>query len=523
MSLAAVGRSAVILTGGTVIAQAIGFVRQLFFAAEVGATSELDALFIGLAMPLAMVGVLTAGVHMAIVPAYTGTKRESGSTGARRLVGSVLVWMGLAGTASALLLWVFAEDIVSITGPGLAAEGTSDDAVTYLRLLAPLVIVGVTSSVLLAVTQAEKLFVVMAVVIVAEPFLAFAIMVYFWDTWGLNGFVIGTLAGAVVSFGVLLAVMIARRATPILGLRPRGVGLSGLVRHAAPLTLSAVVGQVNAAFGRAVVSLLLAGGVSVLRFGSSLVRTPFTAIRPAYSAALYPTLVQSSQGEDQTELATTVERVLRYALVFFVPLAGLMMAVAPLATAIAYDRGSFEQSDLILTAQVVAVSAPLIVTWTVQPVLVSALNARRKGTALLAAGLVDLAVTVVLTLTFGYLFGVVGVALAVSFVSIVVVAFQGYRLKRIEADLSFRQVWRTFVRSSLAILPSALVFGIPIWAGVIDGDLVQRVVLLVVVGVVGLATSYPIARRLCLQGASSIVAFGRSTLRRALSRVLIWR
>ncbi len=521
VSLAAVGRSAVILTGGTIIAQFIGFARQLFFAAEVGISSELDALFIGLAMPMAMVAVLTAGVRTAFVPAYTGTKRERGATGARQLAGSLFVWMGLAGVVVALLLWVFAEGIVSITGPGLAEAGTSDDAVRYMRLLAPMVFLGVVLSIFLAVTQSESMFAIMAVVIVVEPFLGFAVMVYFWDTLGLNGFVIGTLAGALVSLGILLAATILRRVTPIPRLRPRGVGLSGLIRHAAPLTMSTVVGQINAAFGRAIVSLLLAGGVSVLRFGGSLVHTPFAAIRPAYRTALYPALVQASQGADQTELATTVERVLRYALVFFVPLAGLTIAVAPLATAIAYDRGSFDSTDLALTAAVVAVSAPLIVTWTVQPVLGSALNARRKGTVLLVAALINLAVNVLLMIALGYLFGVVGVAVAASLVSVVVVLFQGHQLKRAEPDLSLRPVWRTFFRSSLAILPSALVFGLPIWAGVIDGDLAQRMVVLIVVGVAGLTSYYGIARRLGLQEASSIVAFGKSTLRRVVARLPI--
>jgi putative peptidoglycan lipid II flippase len=520
ISLAAVGRSALVLAGATVIAQVIGFARQLFFAAEVGVSAELDALFIGLAMPMAMLVILTAGVRTAIIPAYARVKRERGAMGARHLVGTVLVWGGLCGAAITLLLWVFADGVVSITGPGLTEAGTSDDAAHYLRLLSPILVIGFVMSMLLAVTQAESMFAVMALVIVVEPFLAFAIMVYFWDTLGLNGFVIGTLAGYGVGFGVLLAATVVRRVVPIPRLRPSGLGLRGLVRHATPLTFSTVVGEANIAVGRAIASLLLAGGVSVLRFGSSLVSVPFAAIRPAYQTALYPALVQASQGADRTELSTTVERVLRYAIVFFVPLAGLTIAVAPVATAIAYDRGSFDSADLLLTAQVVAVSAPLIVTATVQPTLGSALNARLKGTMLLVAAVIDLVVNVLLMFALGYLFGVVGVALSLSIVSVVVVVFQAYQLKRVEPDLSLRTVGQAFVKSSLAILPSVLLFGIPIWAGAIDGDLVQRIVILVVVGVAGLTTYFGIARRLGLQEAGSIVAFGKGSLHRVLRRVI---
>ena len=86
MSLAAVGRSAVMLTGAAAIAQVIGFARQLYFAAQVGVSGELDALLIALATTIALVAILTTGVRTAMVPAYAGVKKEHGPAGARRNV-----------------------------------------------------------------------------------------------------------------------------------------------------------------------------------------------------------------------------------------------------------------------------------------------------------------------------------------------------------------------------------------------------------------------------------------------------
>ena len=129
------------------------------------------------------------------------------------------------------------------------------------------------------------------------------------------------------------------------------------------------------------------------------------------------------------------------------------MAVAPLATAIVYDRGAFDQSDLALTARIVALSAPLIVTWTVQPTLVSAMNARRRGMILLAAGLLTTVGNIVLDVVFGVLLGVAGVPLATVVVSIVVNLFLGRQLMRMEPSLSPRRFWQTFTRAGLAIMP----------------------------------------------------------------------
>ncbi len=518
-SLAAAGRATLVLTGGAVIVQAIGFARQLFLAAEVGISSALDALLIALAAPYVLVAVLSVGVTIAMVPAYARAKDEYGAVAARRLAGTVLVWLGLAGLLVSIALWVFADPIVAITAPGLAEAGTAEEAVGYLRQVAPLALIATLSAVLFATCQAERMFPSMTISIVAGPFLTLTVMISFWDTLALDGLAVGTLVGATASLAILTVAMIARRVHPLPHLVSRGVGLRELARHAAPLTLSTALGQVNQIIDAAITTLVLPGGVSALRYGNSVVRLPFGAIRPAYRTAIYPTLVETTREPSGAGLGTTTERVLRYGFVFFVPLAGLTMALAPFAVAILYDRGSFSESDLTLTALVVAVSAPLVVTWTAHPTIDAALNARRKGALLLAGGTVTIVTNLTLDVILGYLFGLIGIAVATTISSIAVLVVMANLLSRLEPSLSLLVVWRTLLKASLAILPSMLVFGVPVWAGVIDGDLGFRVVVLAVAGVVGLLSYYRIARRLGLEEAGLIMAFGTNTVRRIYHRL----
>ena len=145
---------------------------------------------------------------------------------------------------------------------------------------------------------------------------------------------------------------------------------------------------------------------------------------------------------------------------FFVPLAGLTIAVAPLATSILYDRGAFSDADLMLTAQVVAVSAPLVVTWTAYPTIISALNARRQGMVLLAGGIMTTITNLTLNVVLGYFFGLVGIAAATTITSIVLFVVQSRRLSRLEPDLSLMVVWRRVVRHRWRIFPASRLFGL---------------------------------------------------------------
>lgn len=519
ISLAAVGRSAVVLAGSALIVQVLGFLRQLFLAAEVGISAELDAFLIALAAPLAATGVLVAGVQVALVPSLTEAKEERGVMAARNLAGLVLVWISLASMAVGVFLWIFAEEIISITGPGLADEGTAREAVRYLRMLTPLTVLGAATSIYYPLCQAESLFGTLAVSTVAGPFLTFALMVYYWDELGLTGLAVGTIIGAAVSLAVPVASTIRRGVGPLPRLRRGVAGTRDLIGHAVPLSLSAAILQVNLMVDRALASLLASGGVSALAFGESLVRVPFAAIRPAWNTALYPTLVRAGRVSGNSALADTTNRVLGYTVAFFLPLAVLTVAVAPLATAAAYDRGSFSAGDLSLTSQVVAASAPLIVLWMVAPTLVAALNARRKGGVLLGASAVNLIVNVVLDILLGYAFGVVGIALATTGVSLFMVWYLGLRLSREEPRVRLRLLGRTLTKATIASLPAALVFGIPIWLGYGGESLFERLALLAVVGVAGLTSYYVIALRLGMVEAGAIVRFGFDSVRRVLARV----
>ena len=303
----------------------------------------------------------------------------------------------------------------------------------------------------------------------------------------------------------------------------RGLGLGQLARHAAPLTVSSAILQVNQIIDQAISSWIFPGGVSALRYGNSIVRLPFGAIRPAYGTAIYPTLVQASREPSNGGLGATTQRVLRYGVVFFVPLAGLTIAVAPLATSLLYDRGTFSQEDLMLTSQIVAVSAPLVVTWTAYPAIVSALNARRQGMILLAGGITTSITNLTLDVVLGYAFGLVGIAAATTITSIVLFVIQGRRLGRLEPDLSLMMVWRRTVRATVAILPSATVFGLPIWAGFVGRDATVQAIVLVTAGVAGLISYYYLAQRLGLEEAQAITGFGVNTLRRAYRRIITVR
>ena len=137
LSLLAVGRSAAILTGGTIVAQLLGFAREFYLAATIGVSSGLDAFLIALVVPMTLAGAITTGTTRALVPVYI---EAADSRDAQRFAGIVMLWAGAAGLATWIVLVTFADLTVTIAGPGLSVTA-HDEAVGFLHTLAPLAFV----------------------------------------------------------------------------------------------------------------------------------------------------------------------------------------------------------------------------------------------------------------------------------------------------------------------------------------------------------------------------------------------
>ncbi len=510
LSLLAVGRSAAILTGGTAVAQAIGFVREFFLAAQIGLSGDLDALLIALVLPATLAGAMTTGTTRALVPAYIEARD---AVDARRLAGNVLLWAGAVGVVIWVGLVALADIAVAIAGPGLSGPDRAS-AIGYLHLLAPLAFVTAISAILYAVCQAEERFRAITVSTIAGPAATLGTMWALWGTMGLRSLAVGSLVGPIISLLILFASTVRGSVVPI-PIPRRDPRIGALVRHAAPITLGTAVLQLNVIGDRAIASLLGPGAVSALRYAEVLVRAPIAAIGPAWGSAIYPALVRSTLGGVTTGLADAVERTLRYLIAVFVPMAALTIAIAPLAVTIAYGRGAFTADDLVLTASAVAAFAPLLVIIMMLTVLTGAHNTRRRGTLLLVGGTVNVGLNLSLDLVLGSWIGVAGIALASSVSQGVVMLFFLIRLARSEDSFGLRPVARTFALSLVASAPVTLMAAALVWSGLVPRDTIQAIVALSTLGVLGLAGYLFVALRAGMEEPRVIARFVGRLVRRS--------
>ena len=194
----------------------------------------------------------------------------------------------------------------------------------------------------------------------------------------------------------------------------------------------------------------------------------------------------------------------------FTPIAFLTAALAPLIVGIAYGRGAFGAASAELTSVVVLGLAPTIVISMASPVLTGSLNARRKGTLLLAGGVLNVTLNLVFNVVLGATMGLIGIALSSSAATALVLVFFARRLSRMEDGLRLRPLVRQVVRTSLAAIPGIVPLGLLVWALPPGTPLVQSIILAGMVTVAGLASYLVMSAVLQVREPLEILAVVRS-------------
>lgn len=489
----AIGRSTALLTLGTGTGQVFSLLRSLFIAAAVGISSSFDAILVAMVIPTVLSIFLSGSVRVALVPTYLGIAHRSGEPDARRFLGGLLTWVAIAAVAAALVVAAFPGPSVSISGPGLAPEARLL-AAGYVPILAPMLAFMAMTNLLVGVCQIGRSFLPIAISTTLGPLAALVVTAGLWGRLGITAYALGTTVGTAVSLVTLAVGAIRQGLLPSPSLRLDRRELSSFARHVLPMTAGSAFLQLNLISDRAIATLLSAGAASALKYGQQIVSEPAAAFSASWATVVYPAVVVSGGLSSSTTMGAAMTTATRYTLAVFMPLTVATVALAPLVVGVVYGRGAFDREAIRTTVTVAVAFAPMLLLTMIQPVLVAAHNARRRGMLMGLTAVSNAALNVVLNLAFGSVLGVAGIALSSSVTLAVLLLFLAWR---VPTDEGFRM--REVADAAGRALAASLVPGIPIgalvWWLTRDGIVAGGLPILIVCAITG-AVGYLLATRL---------------------------
>jgi putative peptidoglycan lipid II flippase len=447
-------RSSMIFSSLTLVSRLLGFVRDIFVTARLGAsaTAAADAYNTALAFPNLFRRIFAEGAFAAaFVPAYSRTLTAEGEEVADRLASDALATIASATLALTVVAQLAMPWLMYLINPGYVDDPAKFKlAIVLTQISMPYLPCMAITALLSGVLNARGRFIFSA----AAPILLNAAILIAVIPQRSAEESATAASWAIVAAGIAQAALIwwgARRTGAKIILRPPRLTpeIKALIALAIPGAIAASATQINI-FISGVLASQVAGARSWLAVADRLYQLPLGLVGVAIGVALLPRLSQALQADDADDAQTTTDQAIVFALALTLPAAAALMAMPFFLIDAMFVRGEFTSLDARATADALFHYGWGVPAFVLLRVMSPIFFARRDTRAPMRFALLSVAINIVLGIALFQLIGFEGIAAATSVATWVTILQMTVTLARRGAYRPSKRAWGRIVRVAAA-------------------------------------------------------------------------
>ncbi|RJX19584.1 MAG: murein biosynthesis integral membrane protein MurJ, partial [Desulforudis sp.] len=292
------------------LSRILGLGREVVIAHMFGATAVTDAYLVAFTLPFLFFAILSQALATVVVPVFTEYKTRGQHLEAWKLSSNVINLLFAALTVLTLLGVLAAPLLVKVIAPGLTGA-TAELAAALTRIMFPVLVFAGLATIFSGILNANYIFGIPAFSGAVNNVVIIGGALTLGSIYGIQGLAYGTVLGMVAATLVQLPTL--RRA----GFRFKATfdwrhpGVQKVFYLVVPVTVGITISQLYIIVDRFLASMLPAGSIAALNFGTKLIQLPVSLFVLALSTAVFPTLTTwVAEGKHQ-EVADMMRRALR--------------------------------------------------------------------------------------------------------------------------------------------------------------------------------------------------------------------
>ncbi len=455
-----IGVAALVVGGGILASRLLGVLREVVFAALLGATGVTDTYVAAFRIP-DYANYLLAGGFLTItfIPIFARYLAWRDEEEGWRGFTAILRWLALGVSGLVVAGWVAAPVVLGALYPDFTPAQLAE-TVRLTRIVIPAQLAFVLGAMFAAVQYAKGYFVVpaFAPVLYNLGIIAGGVGFTVWrGEASPEGFIWGALVGAFAG-NFALQLWGARRVGMRLDFSApwRHPAVRQYVLIALPLMLGQSIVALDETFMSVFGGLVGPGAQTRLLYARRTMLVPVGIIAQAAAVAAYPFLARLFAEGNVAAMRRTVDRALRWVLVLGIGAAGLLAALALPIVRTLFERFAFGPADSAAAAAALFFYAFAVPIWGALQILTRAFYARREmwTPVVVGTGVTVVAIPTYLLLAGG--FGIRGVATAsVVSLGLYTVALAVLWYRRAESLAGLRSVLAAAGRAIPLAVPAA--------------------------------------------------------------------
>ncbi len=447
------GAAAFLISLSYLLSRLLGLVRDRLLASNFGIGPATDAYTAAFRIPDLLFTLLVSGAFaVAFIPVFVGYLEKDKEKEAWEVANILLNGIILVTTVFGIVAWIFAVPLVTLIAPGF------DDAqlqltanLTRIMLATPLLF-GL-ANIFGAIQQSYNRFVVFALasvfynvgIIVGILFLSdLTTPAIYGVAWGV---VAGTALQALMQFGGVLALGFRYS----FNLRFSHPAIRKIVGLMIPRSLDLGIDQFHVIIETAIGSHLAAGSLTSYYYANNLRNVPMGLFGGAIATAAFPRLIRAAKSKDGSRLPSAIVRNIGLVIFLTVPAAAIAIVMRGYIVRLLFGFGDQ------VTADALGWLALSIVSQSVFFLIARVFYSLEDTKTPLFASLASIVLNIGLSIVLSKVFGVSGLAMALSITTTVELIVLMLLLRRKIGRYGLVSIFSQGVRVTLASLLMATV------------------------------------------------------------------
>jgi putative peptidoglycan lipid II flippase len=453
--------AAVIVASATAVSRVVGLGREVITAGVYGAMPDYNA-FVSVSVVPSLIQQLfaDAAISAAFVPVLTALIAAGDTERARRLAATLLGFMLVVVGVVCVVLVLLASPIVKLLYPHLTNTADSAALAAHtLQILVPTIFVLALAGVLTGVLYSHERFTMPAVMSIVWNLVIIGFIAFFNASWGVYALAWGTLVGTVVELVLLVFAMRAAREPIRIAFDFGDPHLRRVLALMVPITITLGILNFNALIDTYFAQYVSDSAAAYIRYSFRLYQLPQGIFAVTVGTVLFPSLARFAAQRDMEQFRDTLSTGIRQMIYVSLPfLAWFTILAAPVVRLI-YQRGQFTTADTHQVAWALAAFTLGLTFANVNIMFNRGFQSLQRPWLPLYVGLGNLALNAILDWVLLKPFGVAGITLSTSLVSIFNLVVLVVLLRRVVGRIDGRRIARAAGGAATAAVGLAVVSG----------------------------------------------------------------
>ncbi|GBF12294.1 murein biosynthesis integral membrane protein MurJ [Tepidibacillus sp. HK-1] len=407
----------ILLMGVTFLSKIIGFLREVFIAAEFGTSHQADIFVAVSTIPNLLLTITGGALSAALIPLIIRLRNQKETERLKKLVSSTFTLTSLVMIGLASLLFLFVEEFAGVYVMGFGEEA-KNLTVEMIQIIIPALIAIGLISLFSSILNAYQHFLIPSLGPIFYSTGVIIATVFFAKSYGVKSLIIGMAIGIGLQFILALFVTIKKG----ISFQPR-IWWNEDIKQVGKLILPIFIGigafQLNTIADRMLASTLPEGSLAALNYANRVTQLPLSLFVGSMVLPLFPMIADKISKQDIEGTKELLSRSYHLLGILLLPVIGVFVALAEPIISILFQRGQFDADAAQLTAIALAAYSFTILPFAMRDVITRALYSLQDTWTPVVNSVILVAINVALMVIFVPKLGMIAVAGSTSISSII--------------------------------------------------------------------------------------------------------